>query len=329
MRSVPSRATAHDAVGRATPDGGPRAGTPGYDWTTRTSSALRPGRFCTTRGVQGHTTPSILSGGLRTARGESDVVPKSQRRLAMDIFEFRRCPCGDVLLLPAGRDNNADRRSPEQDADEIRQCTSRDTHRPPPRPLTASHEYAQSLTRNSGAGAVSSFATSTSITWPCVRSARGAGGRSPSTILDIQPPQKLGSDRQSAQALGHHGLHHDTHARAFRPWPWGPGSHRHTRTNAAKPARPSNHLIQRPGKYRPSAPPAPACTQAFPQVSSHVRTLDSTLGCGTQLVESTDLAATSCHSQSFLRAGTPSQQSIKDQPGSTTALPNTTNTPAS
>jgi hypothetical protein len=138
------------------------------------------------------------------------------------------------LLPPAGRDNNADRRSPEQDTDEIRQCTSRDTHRPPPRPLTASHEYAQSLTRNSGAGAVSSFATSTSITWPCVRSARGAGGRSPSTILDIQPPQKLGSDRQSAQALGHHGLHHDTHARAFRP----PGRHSGPSTR-----RSSNHAV--------------------------------------------------------------------------------------
>lgn len=74
------------------------------------------------------------------------------------------------------------RRSPAQDTDEMRQCTSRDTHRPPPRPLTASHEYAQSPTRNSGAGAVSQFATSTSITWPCVRSARESGGRSPSTI---------------------------------------------------------------------------------------------------------------------------------------------------
>lgn len=92
MRSAPSRATAHDAVGRATPDGDPRAGTPGYDWTTRTPSALSPGRSCTTRGVQDHTTPSTLSGGLRTARGESDVVPKSQRRLATGIFEFRSCP---------------------------------------------------------------------------------------------------------------------------------------------------------------------------------------------------------------------------------------------
>lgn len=75
-----------------------------------------------------------------------------------------------------------DRRSPEQDTDEMRQCTSRDTHRLPPRPLTASHEYAQSPTRNSGAGAVNWFATSTSMTWPCVRSARESGGRSPSTI---------------------------------------------------------------------------------------------------------------------------------------------------
>ncbi len=38
---------------------------------------------------------------------------------------------------------------------------------------------------------------------------------------DVQPTQKLGSDRQSAQALGHHGLNHDLHARAFRP----PGRH--------------------------------------------------------------------------------------------------------
>lgn len=86
------------------------------------------------------------------------------------------------MLPPAGRDNAADRRSPQQDTDETRQCTSRDTHRPPPRPLTASHEYAPSPTQNSGAGAVSRFATSTSITWPCVRSARESGGRSPSTI---------------------------------------------------------------------------------------------------------------------------------------------------
>lgn len=28
---------------------------------------------------------------------------------------------------------------------------------------------------------------------------------------DVQPTQKLGSDRQSAQALGHHGLNHDLH----------------------------------------------------------------------------------------------------------------------
>ncbi|MFI5471983.1 hypothetical protein ACIA6D_17325 [Streptomyces cacaoi] len=49
--------------------------------------------------------------------------------------------------------------------------------------MTASHEYAQSPTRNSGAGAVSRFATSTSLTRPCVRSARESGGRSPSTIL--------------------------------------------------------------------------------------------------------------------------------------------------
>jgi hypothetical protein len=86
----------------------------------------------------------------------------------------------------------------------------------------------------------------------------------------------------------------------------------HTRTDAATPARPSNHLIQRPGMYGPSTPPAPARRQAFPQVSSHFRTLDSTLGCGTQVVESTDSAATSFHSQRLLRAETPSRQSIKD-----------------
>lgn len=49
------------------------------------------------------------------------------------------------------------------------------------------------LTRNSGAGAVSSFATSTSITWPCVRSARESGGRSPSTISAFGP-QRVGDD---------------------------------------------------------------------------------------------------------------------------------------
>ncbi|MDI5908739.1 hypothetical protein [Streptomyces sp. 12257] len=48
--------------------------------------------------------------------------------------------------------------------------------------MTAPHEYTQCPTRNSGAGAVSRFATSTSITRPYVRSARESGGRSPSTI---------------------------------------------------------------------------------------------------------------------------------------------------
>lgn len=37
----------------------------------------------------------------------------------------------------------------------------------------------------------------------------------------VQPTQKLGSDRHSAQALGHHGPIDDLHARAFRP----PGRH--------------------------------------------------------------------------------------------------------
>ncbi|MET7622618.1 transposase, partial [Streptomyces sp. NPDC005408] len=35
--------------------------------------------------------------------------------------------------------------------------------------------------------------------------------------------QKLGSDGQSAQTLGHHGLDHALHTGAFRPWLRGPG----------------------------------------------------------------------------------------------------------
>lgn len=72
--------------------------------------------------------------------------------------------------------------------------------------------------------------------------------------------QKLGSDGQSAQTLiGHHGLDRALHTGAFRPWPWGPGSHRHTRTNVDRPVRtlpgPALQPNQRPAKYGASANP--------------------------------------------------------------------------
>lgn len=54
---------------------------------------------------------------------------------------------------------------------------------------------------------------------------------------DIQPAQELGSDRQSAQTLLHHGRHHHIKALTLRPWPRGPGSHRHTPPNATPPAQ--------------------------------------------------------------------------------------------
>jgi hypothetical protein len=46
----------------------------------------------------------------------------------------------------------------------------------------------------------------------------------------IKPAQKLGSDRQSAQTLLHHGGDHAFHARTHCPWPRGPGSFCHTRS---------------------------------------------------------------------------------------------------
>ncbi|SFF66623.1 hypothetical protein SAMN02787118_110180 [Streptomyces mirabilis] len=217
------------------------------------------------------------------------------------------------MLPPAGCNNDADRRSPQQDTDETRQCTNRDTHKPPPRPLTASHEYAQvpDAEQRRGSGQPGSPPVPRSpgrASGPPANPVAAARRRSPRRPADAETRQRQ-AERPGAWS---------PRARSRPPREGVPAVtlgtrwHRHTRTNAATPARPSNHLIQRPGKYGPSAPPAPACTQAFPQVSSHFRTLDSTLGCGTQVVESTDSAATSCHAQRFLRAGTPSRQLIKD-----------------
>lgn len=67
-------------------------------------------------------------------------------------------------------------------------------------------------------------------------SARTAQAQPVDDPRHIQPAQKLGSDRQSAQTLLHHGCHHHIKALTLRPWPRGPGSHRHTPPNATPPA---------------------------------------------------------------------------------------------
>lgn len=52
---------------------------------------------------------------------------------------------GDVLVPPAGHEKDADRRSPEQDTHETRQCPSRGTRRPSARHLTTSHKGALTM----------------------------------------------------------------------------------------------------------------------------------------------------------------------------------------